>query len=228
MITTARFLRLAIAIHTVLRAHYSDVIMGAMASQITSLTIVYSSVYSGADQRKHQRSVSLTFVGGIHRWPVISRHKWPVTRKMAPFDDVIMINVHYDLWRRPLTLTSTLRTGQIGRHFANTLFNVLSGMNILLFYTFTPKFVLKGSKDKQPALVKVMVWLRHDDVIKWKHFPCYWPFVRGIRRSPVNSPHKGQWRGALIFPLICSWITVEQTIVKLVIGDAIGLIMTSL
>ena len=39
----------------------------------------------------------------------------------------------------------------------------------------------------------------HDDVIKWKHFPCYWPFVRGIHRSPVNSPHKGQWRGALIF-----------------------------
>ena len=42
----------------------------------------------------------------------------------------------------------------------------------------------------------------HDDVIKWKHFPCYWPFVRGIHRSPVNSPHKGQWRGALMFSLI--------------------------
>ena len=39
----------------------------------------------------------------------------------------------------------------------------------------------------------------HDDVIKWKHFPCYWPFVRGIHRSPVNSPHKGQWRGALMY-----------------------------
>ena len=46
----------------------------------------------------------------------------------------------------------------------------------------------------------------HDDVIKWKHFPCYWPFVWGIHRSPVNSPHKGQWRGALMFPLICVWI----------------------
>ena len=46
----------------------------------------------------------------------------------------------------------------------------------------------------------------HDDVIKWKHFPRYWPFVRGIHRSPVNSPHKGQWRGALMFPLICVWI----------------------
>ena len=46
----------------------------------------------------------------------------------------------------------------------------------------------------------------HDDVIKWKHFPRYWPFVRGIHRSPVNSPHKGQWRGALMFSLICTLI----------------------
>ena len=46
----------------------------------------------------------------------------------------------------------------------------------------------------------------HDDVIKWKHFPRNWPFVRGIHRSPVNSSHKGQWRGALMFSLICVWI----------------------
>ena len=52
----------------------------------------------------------------------------------------------------------------------------------------------------------------HDDVIKWKHFPRYWPFVRGIHQSPLNSPHKGQWRRALIFYLICAWTTVEQTI----------------
>ena len=45
-----------------------------------------------------------------------------------------------------------------------------------------------------------------DDVIKWKHFPRYWTFVRGIHRSPVNSPHKGQWRGALMFSLIGDWI----------------------
>ena len=71
--------------------HYNDVTMGSMASQITSLTIVYSAVYSGADQRKHQSSASLTFVRGIHRGPVNSPHKWPVMRKMFPFDDVIMI-----------------------------------------------------------------------------------------------------------------------------------------
>ena len=46
----------------------------------------------------------------------------------------------------------------------------------------------------------------HDDVIKWKHFPRYWPFVRGIHRSPVNSPCKGQWRGALMFSLMCTQI----------------------
>ena len=70
--------------------HYSDVIMSAVVSQITSLMIVSSTVYSGADQRKHQSSASLAFVRGIHRWPVNSPHKGPVTRKKFPFDDVIM------------------------------------------------------------------------------------------------------------------------------------------
>ena len=70
--------------------NYDDVIMGAIASQITSLTIVYSTVYSGADQRKHHSSAALAFVRGIHRGPVNSPHKGPVTRKMFPFDDVIM------------------------------------------------------------------------------------------------------------------------------------------
>ena len=70
--------------------HYCDAIMGTVASQITSLTIVYTTIYSDADQSKHQSSASLAFVWGIHRGPVNSPHKWPVTRKMFPFDDVIM------------------------------------------------------------------------------------------------------------------------------------------
>ena len=45
----------------------------------------------------------------------------------------------------------------------------------------------------------------HDDVIKWKHFQRHWPFARGIHRSPVDSPHKGQWRGALMLSLMCTW-----------------------
>ena len=72
--------------------HYDDVIMTRMASQITSLAIVYSTVYSGADQSKHQSSASLAFVWEIHRGPVNFPHKWPVTRKMFPFDDVIMVH----------------------------------------------------------------------------------------------------------------------------------------
>ena len=71
--------------------HYCDVIMGTMTSLITSLTSVYLTVHSGADQRKHQISASLAFVRGIHRRPVNSPHKWPVTRRMFPFDDVIMV-----------------------------------------------------------------------------------------------------------------------------------------
>ena len=71
-------------------SHYDDVIMGAISSQITSLTIVFSTVYLDTDQRKHQSSASRAFVRGIHRRPVDSPHKWPVTRKMFPFDDVIM------------------------------------------------------------------------------------------------------------------------------------------
>ena len=74
--------------------HYDDVIMSAITSQITCLTIVYSTVYPGADQSKHQSSASLVFVWGIHRRPVNSPHKWPVTRKKIPFDDVIMANNH--------------------------------------------------------------------------------------------------------------------------------------
>ena len=75
--------------------HYGDVIMGLIASQITSLTIVYSIVYSDADQRKHRSSASLAFVRGIHRGPVNSPHKWPVTRRMFPFDDVIMVLLYF-------------------------------------------------------------------------------------------------------------------------------------
>ena len=77
-----KFERVVESVSYNLSQHYNDVIMGAIASLITSLTIVYSTVYSDADQRKHQSSAS----------PVNSPHKWPVTRKMFPFDDVIMLS----------------------------------------------------------------------------------------------------------------------------------------
>ena len=67
-------------------------------------------------------------------------------------------------------------------------------------------------KNAKSWMILLDIWLRfqnqtkHDDVIKWKHIPRNWLFVRGIHRSPVNSSHKGQWRGALMFSLICVWI----------------------
>ena len=80
--------------------------MGSMAFQITSLTIIYTTVYSGTDQRKHQSSASLAFVRGIHRWPVNSPHKWPVTRKMFPFDDVIINSVKFTCPQKALKLAN--------------------------------------------------------------------------------------------------------------------------
>ena len=74
-------------------SHYCDVIMTTMVSRFTSLTVVYSIVYWDAYQRKHQSSALLAFVWGIHQWLVNSPHKGPVTRKMIPFDDVIMLTV---------------------------------------------------------------------------------------------------------------------------------------
>ena len=119
--------------HRIDQHHYDDVIMGTVASQITSLTSVYSTVYSGADQSKHQSSASLAFVWGIHRGPVNSPHKWPVTRKMFPFDDVIMI----------YRSTFSLRLEEIILQFAwSELFSQLrmvsmrSLYNILLIYLF--------------------------------------------------------------------------------------------
>ena len=99
-------------------SHYNDVRMSAVASQITSVSIVCSTAGSDADQRKHQSFASLAFVWGNHRWPVNSLHKRPVTQKMFPFDDVIMwyqislcINIkvpRFLLWRKVQCMASTL------------------------------------------------------------------------------------------------------------------------
>ena len=85
------------------------------------------------------------------------------------------------------------------------------------------------SKSVGTSFNSLIIWhcqaaYKHNDVIKWKHFPRYWPFVQGIHRSPVNSPHKGQWRRVLMFSFICAWINGW---VSLVIWDAIVLIMMS-
>ena len=109
--------------------HYDDMTMNAMASQIISLTIVYSIVYSDADQRKHQSSASLAFVLGIHRGPVNSPDKWPVTRKMSPFDDIIMY------WLSVINKFSR-NICQYTYIFDWNAFDVHHGINMYLKFTF--------------------------------------------------------------------------------------------
>ena len=84
------------------------------------------------------------------------------------------------------------------------------GLSVLMHAQDAIYNVMPGSLEKL-FLGFMKIWCftymyNHDDVIKWKHFPRYWPFVRGIHMSPVNSPYKGQWRGALMFSLICARI----------------------
>ena len=89
--------------------------MTMLESKITSLTVVYTIVYSGVHQRKHQSSASLAFVREIHRGPVNFPHKWPVTRKMFPFDDVIMFQYVLRIcYNRTNRSTTTLQgSGQL-------------------------------------------------------------------------------------------------------------------
>ena len=95
-----------------LEKHYSNVLMSALASQITGVSIVFSIVCSGADQRKHQSSASLALVREIHWWPVVSPHKGSVTRKMFTLDDIIMKRIRnhrlpLDVWNdNIITMTS--------------------------------------------------------------------------------------------------------------------------
>ena len=172
--------------------------MSQTASQITSLTIVYSIVYWGTDQGKHQSSTSLAFVWGIHRGLVNSPHKWPAMRKMFPFDDVIM--------------------HALDTYFARTVADHRPYMG-LLWLNKVPKslylqlkFEYKEVKCTDMFLMKITAWM----MSWWCHqmvtFPSYWPLVRGIHRSPVNSSHKGQWRGALMFlwPAPEKWLSKQS------------------
>ena len=109
--------------------HYSDVKMGAVASQITSLTIVYSTTYSGADYGKHQSSASLAFVRGINRWPENSPHKWPVMRKMFPFDDVIMCTKN-SFWNCSFQTSDLFFSASIYVNHIKRTSSTLPGLNI--------------------------------------------------------------------------------------------------
>ena len=105
-------------------------------------------------------------------------------------------------------------TFYILRHFADAVFKciyVCQNLTEMHFLARGPYSELILSMNMRQTFIRnsddPFCWHPwDDDVIKWKHFPRYWPFVRGNPRSPVNSPHKAQWHGALTFSLICAWI----------------------
>ena len=193
--------------------------MGAMASKITSLTIVYSTVYSGTDQRKHQSSESLAFVRGIHRWPVNSLHKWPVTRKMFPFHDVIMLFkatsrhlnqncILKDIFQWKLSNNQKFSIKKMHFEMSSTkwrrfCFSFHAPINQRRIYpsSYSTSSTLVGYPHQiclyHPLKIRYMLMTSSNGII-------YRPFVWGIHRSPVISLHKGQWRGALMFSLICA------------------------
>ena len=176
--------------------------MSGMASQITSLTIVYSTVDPGADQRKHQSPASLAFVRGIHRGPVNSPHKWPVTRKLFPFDDVIMIKCVVTNFIAPVMANGVPRTLVLRAKCRG--WNYHPQISLVRFHAITDRFV----------------GYSHDDVIKWKHllalcsgnspviseFPPQSPVTRSFgvffdlrlskqsRRRWFEAPSRSLWR----------------------------------
>ena len=125
--------------------------MGMMASQITSLTIVYSTLYWGSNQRTHQSSASLAFVRGIHRWPVNSPHKWPVTRKTFPIDDTIMIDAAIlsdGGYHLHMDIIYTIALSSLGQ-----IWPVLKTKS-----SHDANFVLTGPKDNKVAIIKTLVF----------------------------------------------------------------------
>ena len=129
--------------------------MGAMVSQITSLTNVYSTVYSGADQRKHQSSASLAFVRGMHRWLVNSPHKGPVTREMFPFDDVIM-EVPRDFVRSRYRFRMRSSDRRKSSLFNSDAMNDIHVWSDLFLFTVTRWQATCIPRDVEPPLSKAM------------------------------------------------------------------------
>ena len=178
--------------------------MGAIASQLTSLSIVYSIVDSGADQRKYQSSASLAFVWGIHRWPVNSPHKKPVTRKMFPFDDVIMnIDVSITCWqssgttfvgrksRKNISVHQVLIAFNLMTHWSGQLVRFEIGQfNQAIFYPLRWRHNdHAGVSNHQPRGCLLNRLFRHRSKKTSKLRVT--GFCSGNSRGPVNSPHEG-------------------------------------
>ena len=134
----------------------------------------------------------------VVRWMIFRYYAWFIER-----------GAHYT-WRHVMTsqntgnstVCSTACSAYLGKYQRSALLTLCEGNT-------ESGFPSQWASNTESACMSwhhyALLW-HHDDVMKWTHFPRYWPFVRGIHRSPVNSTHKGQWRGALIFSLICVWI----------------------
>ena len=130
--------------------HYGDIIKSAMVSQITSLTIVYSTFYSVSDQSKHQCSASLAFVRGIHRWPVNSPHKRPVTRKCFHL------------------MTSSWVPGRCGSNFKSVVSQPMLWINFMsIFCEIALEWMLQNTFDVKSRLVLVKAWCVRQETITW-------------------------------------------------------------
>ena len=134
-----------------------------------------------------------------HQW------YWTCNSESISFDYVGISS--FVMGNARLHLITTIVSSTNTRRFAKTSYEVLHGRDEdWININFTLSFMRQFFEKDFYLLHKSILLIAHDDVIKWKHFSRYWTFVRGIPRSPVNSPHKGQWRRALMFSLICAWI----------------------
>ena len=168
--------------------HYIDVIMTTVASQITSLTVVYLIVYSDADQRKHESSASLAIVRGIHRdrWIPRTKGQWRGKWSHLMTSSCICNSVIIDGWRFPPDIWNKL-FGFACRHFPYG--------NVFLV---SMRLVWRRFKTQRPeqhgrhlaVFLSAFSWMisMHDDVIKWMHFPRYWSLVWDYRWIPSPRP----------------------------------------
>ena len=133
---------------------------------------------------------SLVFKEDIHCPPILWNH---------PGSASVLLYLNSAIFQRNLAVA-------IFEHIENVF--IYTNTIFMCFNFGVAKWCLKKlAPFKDNKMDALQGWShKHDDVIKWNHFPRHWPFVRGIHWSPVNSPHKGPWRGALILSLICAWI----------------------
>ena len=177
--------------------------MNTMASQITVVSNVYSTVYSAADQTKHQRSTSLAFVRVIHRWPVKSPHKGPVTLKIFSFDDAIMCTFYniratllewgpaeFEVWLKSLVVYSTLM--QPATHRIGSLFKKEDNCTIdQLFRTVNFKDIIKNVSNYWVKLLFCPVILRNILCSKQQFSYKYW-------ESDFTLPHNSDYHTWII------------------------------